>query len=89
MKKKILYYTVEKELQDIDGIEETTGNKKVLVYEIVDNKPKELLEIDLFNEDISTDCIYNILDEHMNMEMNDEGRIDLGVNIDDIEFIQL
>ena len=89
MEKKKLYYTVEKELQDIDGFEGTTGNKKILVYDIVDNKPKQLLEIDSFNEDNSEDSIYHILDEHMNGEVSKEDKIDLGVNVDDIEFVQL
>lgn len=47
---KTLYYTVEKELQDIDGIEETTGYKTILLYDIVDNKPKLIAEISAENE---------------------------------------
>jgi hypothetical protein len=89
MEKKKIYYTVEKELQDIDGIGETTGNKKILVYDIVNNKPEQLLEIDSFNEDNSEDSIYHILDAHMSGEVDEEDKIDLGVNIDDIEFVQL
>jgi predicted transcriptional regulator len=89
MKKKTLFYTVEKELQDIDGIEETTGNKKILVYDIVDNKPNQLLEIDSFNEDNSIDSIYHILDAHMSEDVDEEDKIDLGVSVDEIEFIQL
>lgn len=60
-----------------------------MVYDIVDNKPKQLLEIDSYNEDNSVDSIYHILDEHMNGEISEEDKIDLGVNVDDIEFIQL
>ena len=44
---KTLYYTVEKELQDIDGIEETTGYKDIRVYDIVNNKPKLVVEINV------------------------------------------
>lgn len=47
---KTLYFTVEKELQDIDGIEETTGYKTITVYDIVDNKPKLVVEIEAENE---------------------------------------
>ena len=89
MKKKTLYYTAEKELQDIDGIEETTGYKKILVYNIVDNKPEAILEIDILSEDSSEDSIYHILDEHMNGEIAEEDKIDLGVSVDEIEFVQL
>lgn len=53
---KTLYFIVEKELQDIDGIEETTGYKTITVYDIVENKPKLVVEIEAVNE-------YNTVDE--------------------------
>jgi hypothetical protein len=47
-----IYYTVEKELQDVgDGIEETTGNKTVYLYHIVDGELVNLTDIELSNED--------------------------------------
>lgn len=52
---KTLYFTVEKELQDIDGIEETTGYKTITVYDIVENKPKLVVEIEAENEYSTTD----------------------------------
>ena len=49
MKKK-LYFTVEKELSDVDGIQETTGHKTVTVYEIENNEPKKFFDLDLTSE---------------------------------------
>ena len=42
----ILYYTVEKQLIDIDGIEEATGWRDIVVYTIEDNIPKIMFEFD-------------------------------------------
>ena len=89
MEKKKIYYTVEKELHGIDGFEETTGNKKIWVYDIVDNKPIQIIEIDASNETNSEDFIYKILNDQMNGEISEEDKINLGVNIDDIELVQL
>ena len=47
---KTLYYTTEKQLQDIDGIEETTGIKDISLYDIVDNKPILVIEIQVTND---------------------------------------
>lgn len=52
---RTLYFTVEKELQDIDGIEETTVYKTITVYDIVENKPKLVVEIEAGNEYSTTD----------------------------------
>ena len=57
--KKRLYYTVEKELQSVGDIEETTGNKTVTVYKIVDNEPKNLQVLECSIEDNSKDEIEN------------------------------
>jgi len=51
MKKK-LYYTVKKELSSFDDnveVEETTGNKTITCYDIVDNQPKIFCEIESLN----------------------------------------
>jgi len=75
---KTLYFTVEKELQDIDGIEETTGYKIITVYDIVENKPKLVVEIEAENEYSTTDelehFVENLLQEedfetHLDKEM--------------------
>lgn len=57
-----LYYTIEKELQSIDGFEETTGNKTVTVYEIANDTPKEFFTLELVNEDDSEEEIQDWLD---------------------------
>lgn len=56
MKKK-LYVVIEKQLQDVGGIEETTGHKTITVYDIQKNELKEILEIKGFNEDSTLDLI--------------------------------
>ena len=53
---KTLYYTVTKQLIDVDGFEETNGYKDIIIYDIVDNKPLIVAEIEAENE-------YNTLDE--------------------------
>lgn len=67
MKKK-LYYVVEKELSgngdDNDGVEYTTGNKTVTVYEIDDSKLSKVTDIDLSNEDSSVEAIQNYLSDN-------------------------
>ena len=75
MKKK-LYYVVEKELREIDGIEETTGHKNITVYEIYDNRTHKFFDIDVVNEDNSIEAIQEWLDDN-------------GYSDDEFEFIQL
>ena len=75
MKKK-LYYVVEKELQGNDGFEETTGNKTITVYEMVNNEPKKLTDIDAANDENSQEKIQEYLDDN-------------GYGDDEFEFIQL
>ena len=53
---KKLFYVVEKELEDIDGVQETTGYKDIRIYDIVDNVPKLVDTITAENE-------YSTLDE--------------------------
>jgi len=69
---KKLYYTVEKELVGNDpntGIEETTGNKTITCYSIVNNEIKEQFSIDTQNEYNSESEIQEYLD---NNGMGDE-----------------
>jgi len=75
MKKK-LYYVVEKELQGNDGFEETTGNKTITVYEMVNNEPKKFTDIDAANDENSQEKIQEYLDDN-------------GYGDDEFEFIQL
>lgn len=53
---KTLYYTVTKQLNDYDRVQETNGFKDIILYDIVDNKPKLVVEIEAENE-------YSDLDE--------------------------
>ena len=51
---KEIYYVVEKELIDIDGVEETTGNKTISVYTIEDNKLVKFFDLETTN-DVNTE----------------------------------
>lgn len=59
---KKLYYTVEKQTQTIDTVEETTGYKAISVYEIVFDEPKLWFDIEVLNEASSEDEINEWLD---------------------------
>ncbi len=61
---KKLYYTVEKELQDIDGFEETTGNKTITCYYMINNEPKIFCEIETQNTENSEVEIQEYLDNN-------------------------
>ena len=61
---KTLYYTVEKQITNLDGIEECTGWKTISVYEIVLDKPKLWFELDAKNEDSSENEIQEWLDSN-------------------------
>lgn len=65
---KTLYFTVEKELQDIDGIEEATGYKTIRVYDIVENKPKIVVEIQAENEYSTVDELENFVENLLQEE---------------------
>lgn len=53
---KTLYYTVEKELENTDGIEYANGYKNISLYKIEADQPKLITTIQAENE-------YNTLDE--------------------------
>lgn len=59
-----LYYTVEKETQTIDTIEECTGFKNVTVYEIANDKPKKWFDVDTTNNVSSISEIENWLNDN-------------------------
>jgi len=50
-----LYYTIEKQTRTINDIEECTGWKSIIVYEIVNDTPKVWFEIDEARNDSSTE----------------------------------
>jgi len=60
-----LYYTVEKQTQNIDTIEECTGWKNIMVYEIANDRPKLWFELEnVSNDDSSEKAIENYLEEN-------------------------
>tara|TARA_R110002050_G_scaffold79261_12_gene169467 strand:- start:15189 stop:15416 length:228 start_codon:yes stop_codon:yes gene_type:complete len=59
-----LYYTVEKQTQTIDTIEECTGWKTIQVYEIVNDIPKIWFDIEARNDDYTNVQIQNWLDNN-------------------------
>ena len=61
---KSLYFTVEKQTNIYDGVEECSGWKTISVYEILLDRPKLWFEIEAKNEDSSKDEIQNWLDEN-------------------------
>jgi hypothetical protein len=64
MAKKKLYYTVEKEIDDNGGDDTLTGNKTITVYEIVNNEPKKLTDIECGTEENSKDKINEYLEDN-------------------------
>lgn len=64
MKKK-LYYIVDLELQHVDGeIQETTGNKFIRIYDIIDNLPNRFCELEIDITDNSEEAIQEYLDDN-------------------------
>ena len=58
---KKLYCVIEKEVQDIDDVQECTGYKDVTVYEITDNEPKRITTLTLENFTDSQEEIFDWL----------------------------
>jgi hypothetical protein len=61
---KTLYYTVEKELQQVDNFEETTGFKTVTVYKIEDNKPTKFFTLEIHNDEKTKGAINDYLSDN-------------------------
>lgn len=66
---KNLYYTIEKETQNIDGIEECTGHKTIRVYSISHKKVdgfvmEKEFDVECLNEDNSEEAIQDYLDDN-------------------------
>lgn len=65
MKKK-LYYTVEHGIEDSEYL---TGNKSIIVYEIQNNEPKELISFECGNDEDSKSEILDRLDSDLYPEI--------------------
>ena len=60
---KTLFYVIEKELENIGGVEETTGYKDVRVYDIVGGVPKLVIDINIENSDSTLDELKTYVEE--------------------------
>ena len=81
---KTVYYTVEKELQNVGDIEETTGYKDINVYFIENNIPKLLVTFFIKNTESSEEIIIEKLwDAKILTEADEE------TNFENIELIEL
>lgn len=69
MKKKKLYYTVEKETEFINEQQELVGKKWISVYKINRNNPILWFELDLEYEESTIDEINNHIDR-MDLDSN-------------------
>ncbi len=59
-----LYYVVERQLEDIDGNEETTGWKTITVYEIANDIPKMWFDIECTSNKHSESMIQHWLNDN-------------------------
>ena len=59
-----LYYTVEKELQQVGDFEETTGFKTVTVYDIENNIPTKFFELEISNDENTKEAINEYLSDN-------------------------
>ena len=60
-----LYYTLEKQTQTIDTVEECTGWKTIIVYEIANDRPKEWFTLEnVSNEESSQKAIEEYLEDN-------------------------
>lgn len=58
-----IYYTVTKQLNDVDGFEETNGWKDISAYEIKDGVLVTLIKLEIHNTDNSELAILESLEE--------------------------
>ena len=67
MKGTNIYYSVEKESEDVNGFQELNGNKTVSIYKIVRNKPVLLGEVSCDLTDYSRNIVVVFLHQnHIN-----------------------
>lgn len=64
MKTFKLFYTVEKETQTIDVVEECVGWKNIRVYAIVNGEPRMWFELEVRNDDSNEEEIQKWLDDN-------------------------
>ena len=61
---KKLYYTIEKEMRDFDGIEEATGHRTITTYSVVDGEIQKQFDVECTSEDNSEEMIQEHLDDN-------------------------
>lgn len=68
-----VYYVVQKELEENGGIEETTGNKSIYLYQIENNKPNLLGVVETTNDTetltVAREAIDNMGDKFLSNEI--------------------
>ena len=82
---KKLYYVIEKELENIGGVEETTGYKDVRVYDFVDGVPKLVIDINIDNSDSTLDELKSYVEENF---QDEDSELELDKN-ETYSFVQL
>ena len=61
---KKIYYVVEKQLEDVDGFEETTGWKNVIGYHMENNEMVSVCDFDMKNSDTTvSELLINLPEE--------------------------
>lgn len=73
---KKLYYVVEKQLQDVEVVEETTGWKTITVYTIEKEELKKWFDLEINNEKNNQEAIIGYI-------------YDNDLNINEIKLIEL
>mgnify|MGYP000574958638 CR=1 FL=1 len=56
-----VYYTIEKETEDYDGVEECTGYKSVTTYTVENGEVEKFFDVGLGNEENSEEAIIDWL----------------------------
>ena len=59
-----VYYTVEKDTRDFDGVEECTGNRTVTAYTVEGGEVKKFFDVETTNEDNSEEALKEWLDDN-------------------------
>jgi hypothetical protein len=69
---KKFYYVVRKQLQDVDGFEESNGWKDVSIYQIENNEPKLVEELEIENDSNSEEAVREFLTMYSHVTDNEE-----------------
>ncbi len=85
--KKTIYYVVSKELENIGGIEEATGNKTITVYNVKDNKIEKWFDVEQTNDENSQEGIIDYLVDNGYSERSES--VSYEPYYDEFEFIEL